>query len=134
MNNKYDDIINLPHHKSKVHPCMPIKDRAAQFSAFASLKGYEDAVKETARLTHEQRELDDNKKSELNEKLTYILENIKSKPAVAVTYYVPDKYKAGGEYYTETGIIRKIDTYQNKIVLENNLEIPISRIFDLKIS
>ena len=50
MSGKYDDIIDLPHHVSKKHPPMPMEDRAAQFSPFAALTGYEDAVKETARL------------------------------------------------------------------------------------
>ena len=51
---KYGDILNLPHHQSKVHPQMSIYDRAAQFSPFAALTGHEDAIKETARLTEEQ--------------------------------------------------------------------------------
>ena len=48
---KYDDIINLPHHVSKTHPPMDMMERAAQFSPFAALTGYEAAAKETGRLT-----------------------------------------------------------------------------------
>ena len=58
---KYGDILNLPHHRSKVHPQMSIYDRAAQFSPFAALTGHEAAIKETARLTEEQVELDEDK-------------------------------------------------------------------------
>ena len=36
---KYDDIIDLPHHVSKVHPQMSIWDRSAQFAPFAALTG-----------------------------------------------------------------------------------------------
>lgn len=43
----YDDIINLPHHKSKKHPPMSLYVRSAQFAPFAALTGYEDAVKKT---------------------------------------------------------------------------------------
>ena len=64
---KYGDILNLPHHQSKVHPQMSIYDRAAQFSPFAALTGHEAAIKETARLTEEQVELDEDKQEELNE-------------------------------------------------------------------
>ncbi len=44
---KYDDIINMEHHKSKKHPPMSLYARSAQFAPFAALTGYEDAVKET---------------------------------------------------------------------------------------
>ena len=45
--NKYDDIINLPYPTSKKHPRMAAIDRAAQFSPFAALTGYEKALEET---------------------------------------------------------------------------------------
>ena len=48
---KYGDILNLPHHQSKVHPQMSIYDRAAQFSPFAALTGHEAAISETDRRT-----------------------------------------------------------------------------------
>ena len=41
---KYGDILNLPHHVSETHPPMPIADRAAQFAA---LTGYKEAIEET---------------------------------------------------------------------------------------
>ena len=58
MNNRYDEIINLPHHVSKTRPQMPMSDRAAQFAPFAALTGYDSAIKETGRLTDERIELD----------------------------------------------------------------------------
>ena len=48
---KYGDIIHLPHPVSEKHPRMPMQDRAAQFSPFAALTGYEEAIYETGRLT-----------------------------------------------------------------------------------
>ena len=48
---KYDDIINLPHYEPKHHPRMSMYSRAAQFAPFAALTGYDEQVKETARLT-----------------------------------------------------------------------------------
>ena len=57
ITNRYDDIISLPHHQSKTRPHMPLIDRAAQFSPFAALTGYDDAVKETARQTERKAEL-----------------------------------------------------------------------------
>ncbi|MBR3002292.1 MAG: hypothetical protein IKF38_01815 [Clostridia bacterium] len=48
--NKYEDIINLPHHVSKKHPQMSMEARAAQFAPFAALVGYEDAIEETTKI------------------------------------------------------------------------------------
>ncbi len=45
----YGDIINLPHHRSRVRPHMSVSDRAAQFSPYAALTGYEDMVAEEAK-------------------------------------------------------------------------------------
>ena len=50
MMDKYADIINLPHHVSKRRPQMEIINRAAQFSPFAALKGYEEAIEEKQKL------------------------------------------------------------------------------------
>ena len=47
---KYGDILNLPHHVSETHPPMPIAYRAAQFAPFAALTGYKEAIEETERL------------------------------------------------------------------------------------
>jgi hypothetical protein len=62
---KYDDIINLPHPTSTKHPRMSLYDRAAQFSPFAALKGHDDAIEDTARLTNSMTDFDNkiNKKS-----------------------------------------------------------------------
>ena len=37
---KYEDIIDMPHHQ------MSMRNRAAQFSPFAALNGYNEAIKE----------------------------------------------------------------------------------------
>ena len=42
--NRYDDIINLPHHISPTRQWMSMHDRAAQFAPFAALVVYDDAV------------------------------------------------------------------------------------------
>ena len=70
---KYDDIIDLPHHVSKVHPQMSIWDRSAQFAPFAALTGHEEAIAETARLTKEWHEPDEDKKRELDEKMNELM-------------------------------------------------------------
>ena len=48
---KYGDIIDHPHFVSPEHPPMALENRAAQFSPFAALTGYDDLVAEAARYT-----------------------------------------------------------------------------------
>jgi len=129
---KYDDIINMPHHKSAKHPQMSMINRAAQFSPFAALTGHGEAIKETARLTDERVELDESVKAAIDERLQYIEENIKSKPTATVTYFEPDDRKEGGEYVTVTGKVRKIDSAANCIIMTNGMIIPICEIFNIE--
>ena len=88
---KYDDIINLPHHTSPQRPRMAMIDRAAQFSPFAALTGYDAAVKETARLTEDRVELDEYEKSALNDRRQLVQERLPDTPVIAITYFVPDE-------------------------------------------
>ena len=114
---EYDDIIHLPHHVSRIHPQMSMEDRAAQFSPFAALTGYDAAIAETARLTDQRVELDEYERQALNEKLQFISEHLKDHPKVSITYFLSDAWKDGGEYVTVTGNIKKLDDYEHRIVL-----------------
>lgn len=131
MSNKYDDIINLSHHVSNKHPQMTLEVRAAQFAPFAALTGYEDAIYETARLTNERIELDEESKSILDNKIQIIKEQISTRPTISFTYFIPDLKKDGGKYVTVTGIVRKIDEYRQIIILEDKTEIPINEIISI---
>lgn len=131
--NKYEDIINLPHHVSPTRARMPIADRAAQFSPFAALTGYEDAVKETARLTQEWIELDECSKVILDERLQMIKKHIKEKPSITVTYFEPDEKKEGGRYVTRSGEVKKINEYERLLILNDGGFIPIDKIYDITV-
>ena len=48
----YEDIVNLPRHISKVHPQATMADRAARFSPFAAISGYEDMVGDLSYISH----------------------------------------------------------------------------------
>lgn len=125
---RYDDIINLPHHVSAKHPHMPALDRAAQFSPFAALTGHDAAIKETARLTDEQVELDENRKEVLDRQLQEIREHLSERPEVTITYFVPDERKLGGSYVTVSGKVKKLDEYEGRLILEDNTSVEISMI------
>ena len=128
---KYDDIINLPHHVSKKHSQMSQEARAAQFAPFAALTGYDDAVKETARLTDDRIELDEEMKAIINDKLNVLEEHILEKPHATFTYFVPDIKKTGGSYNTITGNVRQIDLINNIIILTNKKKINIRDIIGI---
>lgn len=98
---------------------------------FQHLLGYDDAIKETARITEERIELDEELKDILNKKLTSIQSRIDSKPKVTITYFVPDSKKSGGKYQTITGNIIKVDNYNKIVVLMNGVKIPIIEIIDI---
>ena len=132
MNGPYDDIIDLPHYVSVKHPHMPMIDRAAQFSPFAALTGYDAAIKETARLTGERLDLDDCEKAALNNKLQLLLNRIAERPYVSITYFQPDKRKAGGEYVITSGSIKRIIRYERTLLMGNGVKIVIEDIIDIQ--
>ena len=121
--NKYKDIINLPHHVSKTRNPMSLYNRAAQFAPFAALTGYNDAIKETARLTEQKIELSDELKNMLNQKIKLIIENIKLQPEVVITYFVHDNKKSGGVYKTISGNVKRIDEVEKCIIFTNKSKV-----------
>lgn len=130
--NKYDDIINLPHHVSKRHLRMPLRDRAAQFAPFAALTGHEAAINETVRQTDERISLGEDVIDEINKRLNIIAKNIDDHKAVSIVYFVPDKRKSGGTYEEHEGIVKQIDKYKKVLIMTDGLEIPIEQIIDIK--
>ena len=130
---RYDDIINLPHHVSATRPKMSMHDRAAQFSPFAALTGYDDAVEETARLTDEQYELSEDTRNRLDEQLRIIADRIEEKPEIEVTHFIPDPLKEGGKYVTFKGRVRRIDEYEKKIIFSDSTEITLEYICSIVI-
>ena len=131
MNMPYEDILHLPHHVSEKHPPMSRLDRAAQFSPFAALTGYEAAVEETARLTDRRIELDEGQKAAIDQRLTLVQERLPAPIKLTITYFVPDKKKAGGAYVSVSGTVKKIDDYVRAVVLSDGTNIPIDDIFHI---
>lgn len=115
----YEDIIALSHHRSAIHAPMSVTDRAAQFSPFAALTGYGDALDETARLTQERIELDEYEKARLDATLQQIRARLNEHPPVTLTYFCPDEQKAGGAYLTLTGRVKKLDESENALICDS---------------
>ena len=126
----YDDIIDLPHHSSKVHPRMSMLNRAAQFSPFAALTGYGDAIDETARLTQQRVELSEAELKELNDKLARATKRLPAR--AAVTYFVPDPCKDGGRYVTRTVVLRQVLPSEGRLALEGGESIELDCVIDIE--
>ena len=128
----YEDIVNLPRHISKVHPQATMTDRAARFSPFAAISGYEDMVKEAARVTEERIDITDATKELLNEKLNMIVEFLDEEPEVTITYFEPDKKKDGGAYISITGTVKRIDEYERIVLMSDDKKIRIDEIYAIE--
>ena len=132
--NNYDDIINMPHHVSKIRKPMSLQNRSAQFAPFSALTTYDEKIREVARETSKKIELDDGIKLMLNEKLCLIKNDIKLRPKVTITYFVRDNKKENrGRYKTITGNVKVVDEVYKRIILVDNTRIFFDNIIDIKI-
>ena len=129
---KYDDIIHLPHPVSGTHPPMPRAERAAQFSSFAALSGYEEAVAESARLTETRTELDRDALEELDKTIRALVADAAERPEAVIRYFIPDEKKAGGRYETVRGRVKKIDEYAALLVLAEGKKIPLGDVVSIE--
>ena len=128
---RYDNIITLPRHVSHRHSPMSNFDRAAQFSPFAALTGYDAVIAESARLTDTEIELDEGGKALLDEKLQLLRAHLQEKPVVTLKVFFPDHHKSGGAYETVRGHLKKIDPVARCLVLMEGEVIPIDRIYGI---
>ena len=127
--NKYKDIIHLNRpisHRKK----MSMHDRAAQFAPFAALTGHNEAILETARLTDKKIELDENQIEQINQQILYLKQL--ELPLVTITFFIEDHKKEGGSYITKTERIKKIDEYNQTILLNDKTMISIYDIFSIE--
>ena len=128
---KYDDIIHLSRPNSGKRAKMSNYDRAAQFSPFAALTGFDAAIAETGRLTDDRIELDEGGKQLLDEQMQVVLEKIEAQPRVTVLWFCYDERKAGGTYVSTTGHVKKVDTYTGRLLLTGGQAIPLGEIFQI---
>lgn len=134
MSENYADIMNLSRPVSKKHPPMSMHDRAAQFLPFAALTGYDAAVREKARLTDRRMDLDESQIETLDGRLQQIARHLTEDAEaseVSITYFKPDEKKDGGSYLTVTGTIRKIDSFEQMILMKDGSRIPMTEILEI---
>ena len=81
MNSEYEAILHTEWTGVRKHTKNSMEQRAAQFSPFAALSGYDDEIQETARLTDQRVDLTENRKEEIDRVLTVlppIVEDLRS--------------------------------------------------------
>ena len=127
---KYDDIIHLPRPISR-RAKMTDHDRAAQFSPFAALTGFEAAIDETGRLTDSRIELAEDEKQRLDERMSRVLEVLPTHPEVKIVWFRRDERKSGGAYVETSGCVKKIDPVLGVLCLTDGKHIPLEEIFSI---
>lgn len=132
-NHKYDRIINLPHHTSLKHPQMALCERAAQFSPFAALTGYDAAIRETARLTEERVDLDEYEREILDDRIQILKLHLQENPKAEILYFHPDERKEGGEYLSVTGAVKRVDDNKRILVMMDGKQIPFADILQIDV-
>ena len=128
---KYGDILHLSPPRSGKRAKMTNYDRAAQFSPFAALTGFEAAIAETGRLTDTRLELDEGGKDLLDQQMQSLLEALPSQPKASILWFCQDLRKDGGSYITTTGYVKKVDTYCRQLLLTDGNMIPLDEIFQI---
>lgn len=131
MPKDYSDIINIKNHELLNHQRMPIENRAFQFSPFKALNGYDEALEESRRITDNRKELLDDLENDINLKLQIIKKNLNNKIKCRVTYFVKDVKKAGGYYNNITGIVKKVDEDNKRLIFDNNKTVFFDSIIEL---
>ncbi len=127
----YGDIIDHEHYVDPDHPQMSRLNRAAQFSPFAALTGYEDLIDEAARQTDEQIELDESSKEEIGRRID-VLMHMKDAPQAEITFFVQDAKKQGGVYETAFGKIIKYEALSRAVRLDTGVTLSIDDVVDIK--
>ena len=120
---RYEDMMNYPRYRLQSHKPMPEESRAAQFSAFAALTGYDEEIDETARLTTSREAMSEDNIAELDAAFQQLLDMESEKPTVTIVYFQPDEYKTGGAYRIYTGQFRHYDAERKKLIFTDRTEI-----------
>lgn len=133
ITHQYDDIIRLQRPESGRRARMSLYDRAAQFSPFAALTGFDDAIAETGRQTQDRIELDRDALDRLDEQMQGLLEVLDSQPEAEVVWFRYDERKAGGSYVTTTGHVKKVDTYLERMIFTDGRSIPLGEVLSVRV-
>ena len=101
---------------------MSMKERAAQFSPFSALRGFDEEIEESARRTGSRPELSQQECDRLNARLQFLTEQSANRPTVQITRFVQDAKKSGGALVTEVVCVKRVDWVKRTILLSDRTE------------
>ena len=108
-------------------------DRAAQFSPFAALSGYDASISEAGRLTDIRSAMTEDVKDELDRMLNVISGDPDKQYTVKVTFFHSDPLKDGGRYEEFRGTVKHIDRYGGRLIFTEGTEIPLGDLTGMEI-
>ena len=126
---RYDDMLDLPYPYKSPRKKMSMLNRGAQFAPFAALSGHDQSIKETARLTDYKIPLSDEEQQLINQRLSIIQDHLPLNEEIIITYFIKDKKKDGGKYVDKNCLIRTIDEYEKKVIMQDHSYIIIDDIY-----
>lgn len=131
----YDDIMYMPRPKYLRHERMPTGARAAQFAPFAALTGFDSDIDETARITEPRRELTEESKAVIDERLRMLSIACDSglEPEVLVTHFVQDSVKSGGKCVSTQDRVKKVSAVRRAIITRGGTVILFDDIYSVDI-
>lgn len=129
---QYQDMLDKERPIIPGHPPLSRESRAAQFSPFAALTGYEDLIEEGARLTDSKIILGEEALEELNRSLKGLPDIVTGKEMVELVYFEKDAWKAGGAYRRYSGLIIKYDAIEEWVKLEDGTKVKFADIAGLQ--
>ena len=128
----YEDILYEKRYVSPNRAPMSQADRAAQFSAFAALTGFDGVIRETGRLTDHKVELDETEKLAINQVLQDVLQTPGEQPILCVTWFCPDDRKNGGAFLNYRGKLKKVDMLERMLIFTDGAKIPIDALCQME--
>ena len=131
---RYRDIIDHPGYHLRYHYPMSMYKRAAQFSSFAALTGFEDEIDEVRRPTDSWVVADESTADMIDRKLRLIRDKLQEReqPFAKIVYFVRDDKKEGGRYVRLSAYIRRIDDVSGIIETTERISVSIRDICNIE--
>lgn len=123
-----EDLLHCQHYRLRHHRPMPMASRAAQFSAFAALTGYDEDIAEAARLTDPRAEMSEDALAELDAGFQWLLRHADEQPYIILTCFRQDQRKQGGQYVQYAGNFRFYEQETDRVYLTDGTVIPANTI------